>query len=1091
MGLAGYFSIHANAGAAQQKNPHKANKCQVIHSLAGLCDTPMNRFVFLFAVALLPSLASAADDKVIFNRDVRPILGEYCFHCHGPDPGSRKEGIRFDREDGFFGDRDGAGPTVVKGQPEKSILYTRIISTDEDEVMPPPKEHKKLKPAEIAILKKWIEQGAEWQPHWAFIAAQKSQVPAGAAHPVDAFVLEKLAQSGLKPSPQADRRTLARRVALDLTGLPPSQELLEEFVNDASPGAYEKLVDKLMALPSYGEHRARYWLDAARYGDTHGLHIDNYREIWPYREWVINAFNRNQRFDEFTIEQVGGDLLPKPTKEQIIATGFHRCNVTTAEGGTIPEENLANYAKDRVETTSWVWLGLTSNCAVCHDHKFDPVTQKDFYAMSAFFRNTTQDHTDRNVRDSAPVLVLPQGEEAKRFDAIPAEIAATNAKLSERQKTIGADFEKWQLTAKADAVENATYTKNLLAQIPLSEGTGSTAKGVVGGKPQAFTLPQNLVWKPDGKSGPAAQVADGSSIELGALGDFEKSDAFTVTTWFFRDGASNSPGGVIAKMDMADAYRGWDIFYAENEIAVHLVNKWPDDGLKVSTTDQAGKPDQWRHIAVTYDGSGKAKGVNIYVNGKLRKTKVESDKLKGSIKTKLPLMVGRRGGGGDVFTGAVQDVRLYSGVLSSKQVLAIAELPDLRDILTKPVEKRNPEEKKRLLVFFSTGDPLSNDLTAKIAALESEKSEIQKRSPVSLIQQEKMNSVPMARLLNRGQYDQPKDELKAGVYSALHPMPKDAPLNRLGLAQWLVAKENPLTARVTVNRFWQEIFGTGIVKSSEDFGIMSEPPSHPALLDWLVVDFQENGWDVKRLIRQLVTSETYKQASNVSKELIERDPDNRLLARGPRFRMDAEMVRDYALSASGILSPKIGGPSVRPYQPDGVWEAVAMPGSNTGKYNRDTGEALYRRSLYTFWKRSAPPASLEVFNAPSRESCTIRRERTNTPLQALVTLNDPQYVEAARNLAQNALKAAKNEPKATLDYMARRVLCRPLRPAELPVLESSLAALNAHYSQTPADATALISFGESKADPALPPPILAAWTMVATQLLNLDETLNK
>ncbi len=1052
----------------------------------------MTRFPLALATALsLPLAALAAEERVLFNRDVRPILAEYCYHCHGPDPGSRKEGIRFDREEGFFARRDDAEPTVVKGRPDKSPLYERIIATDPDDIMPPPKEHKKLKPAEIAVLKKWIEQGAEWQPHWAFLAPVKPAVPAGAPHPVDAFIRERLTAAGLKPSPQADRRTLARRVSLDLTGLPPAPEMVESFAIDPAPDAYEKLVDTLLALPAYGEHRARYWLDAARYGDTHGVHIDNYREIWPYREWVINAFNRNQHFDEFTVEQIGGDLLPKPTREQLIATGFHRCNITTAEGGTIPEENFANYAKDRVETTSWVWLGLTSNCAACHDHKFDPITQRDFYAMTAFFRNTTQDHTDRNVRDTAPVLVLPQGEDAKRLDAIPAEIAAANAKLAVRQQALGAEFEKWQATANAEAIENATYTKTLIAQIPLNEGAGTSAKGFVAGKPQTFTLPQNVVWKPDGKNGAAAQVADGASIDLGEIGDFEKTQAFTASAWFFRPAASNSPGGILARMDKADGFRGWDVFYSGNEIAVHIISKWQGDALKVSTTDEAGKPDQWRHVAVTYDGSGKARGVQIYVNGRARKLKVDNDKLKGSIRTKVPLMVGRRGGGGEVFTGAVQDVRLYSSVLTAKHVLAIAELPDLRTILAKPAGTRTPEERQRLLAFFSSGDPLSNELQAKAAALEAEKTDIQKRSPLTHIQMEKAGSQPMARLLSRGQYDQPKEELKPAVIAALHPMPAGAPGNRLGLAQWLVAKDNPLTARVTVNRFWQEIFGTGLVKSAADFGIMSDPASHPALLDWLAVEFRDSGWDVKRLMRLLVTSESYRQSAVVTAATLARDPENRLLSRGPRFRMDAEMVRDYALASSGLLLPKIGGASVRPYQPDGVWEAVAMPGSDTGKYKRDTGEALYRRSLYTFWKRAAPPASMEVFNAPSREACTVARERTNTPLQALVTLNDPQFVEAARNLAQAALKAAPADPKGVLDFMARRVLARPLRAAEIPVLEASHTTLLAHYTQVPADAAALLGFGESKADPALPPPQLAAWTMVATQLLNLDETLNK
>ncbi|MCE9611658.1 MAG: DUF1553 domain-containing protein [Chthoniobacter sp.] len=1052
----------------------------------------MIRSIHTLALALtIGAAAQAADDRVVFNRDVRPILGEYCFHCHGPDPAARKEGLRFDREEGFFGQREDGGPTVVKGHPEKSSLYERITATDPDDIMPPRKEHKKLKPEEIATLKKWIEQGAEWQAHWAFIPPVQAAMPAGAAHPVDAFVRERLTAAGLKPSPETDRRTLARRVTLDLTGLPPAPQELEAFVSDAAPNAYEKLVDKLLASPRYGEHRARYWMDAARYGDTHGLHFDNYREIWPYREWVINAFNRNQRFDEFTVEQIGGDLLPKPTREQLIATGFHRCNITTSEGGTIPEENLANYAKDRVETTSWVWLGLTSNCAVCHDHKFDPITQKDFYSMTAFFRNTTQAHEDRNARDTAPVLAVPVGEDAKRWEAIPKEMAAADGKIEKRKKTMAADFETWQAAAKVKDVERAAQAGALLARIPLDEGSGVVAKGVVAGQAQTFKLPEAIAWKADGKNGPAAQVGEGTSIELGELGDFEKDQAFTAMAWCFRPAESNAPGSIIARMDKSDGFRGWDIFSDKNEIAVHLVSKWQDNALKVVTTDGAGKPGPWMHVAVTYDGSGKGQGVQIFVNGRLRKMKVDTDKLSGSIRTKLPFMVGRRGGGGEVFTGAVQDVELYSGVLPPKQLLALAELPELRPILAKAAAERTPEEKQRLLAFYSADDPQTSELQGRIAALEKEKADIQKRSPITHIQMERANSQPMARLLVRGQYDQPKDELKPGVIAALHPMPEGAPANRLGLAQWLVAKENPLTARVTVNRFWQEIFGTGLVKSAADFGIMSEPPSHPALLDWLAVDFRDHGWDVKRLMRLLVTSETYKQSAATTKEVLARDPDNRLLSRGPRFRMDAEMVRDYALAASGLLSPKIGGPSVRPYQPPGVWEAVAMPESNTRIYKPDTGEALYRRSLYTFWKRSAPPASLEVFNAPSRENCAVNRERTNTPLQALVTLNDPQYVEAARNLAQAALQAAPSDPKATLDFMARRVLCRPLRSTEAPILEASHTALLAHYTQTPADTTALLSFGESKADPALPPPQLAAWTMVASQLMNLDETLNK
>ena len=1050
------------------------------------------RFSTLIPIVILSPLAApAADDAITFNRDVRPILAENCYSCHGPDPGARKEDIRFDREDGFFGDRDGAGPTVVKSKPEKSLLFERITTKDPEEIMPPPKSRKKLKASEIAVLKKWIEQGAKWQPHWAFIAPEKPPVPAGAANPVDAFVREKLAAAGLKPSPEADRLTLARRVSLDLTGLPPSPELVAEFVKDTTPDAYNKLVDKLLASPRYGEHRARYWLDLARYADTHGLHFDNYREMWPYRDRVINAFNRNQRFDQFTVEQLAGDLLPDPTIEQRIGTGFHRCNITTNEGGTIDDENLANYAQDRVETTSWVWLGLTSNCSACHDHKFDPITQRDFYSMAAFFRNTTQGPKDGNRADTGPIVRVPQGMDAERYNAIPAEIAKLNAELAERQKAAEAAFDKWQAGAKIGTIESALEGAKILAHIPLNEGKGDSIKGTVAEKAQTFKLPESIKWKNDGKIGPAPLVAEGSSIDLGALGDFEKDKAFSASLWLFRPGGTTAAGGILARMDKAADNRGWDIFFTGKEIAFHLIGKWPADAIKVTTTDGSAKPDQWQHITVTYDGSGRGAGVNIYVNGSPAKTKVETDKLSGSIHTESPLLLGRRGGGGEVFTGAVQEVRLYSAVLTAKQAFALAELPELRRILAKPATQRDPAERQRLLAFYVFGDAKDTETKTKIAALDNERKAIEKRSPATHVQMEKANSQAMARLLFRGQYDQPRDELKPATIAALHPMPKDAPPNRLGLAQWVVAKDNPLTARVTVNRFWQEIFGTGLVRSAEDFGIMSDPPSHPALLDWLAVDFRDNGWDVKRLIRLLVTSETYKQTSAATKEQFERDPGNALLSRGPRFRMDAEMVRDYALAASGLLSPKMGGASVRPYQPDGVWSAVAMPESNTKSYKSDSGESLYRRSLYTFWKRSAPPASLEVFNAPSREVCTTRRERANTPLQALVTLNDTQFVEAARNLAQSALKAAPTDANATLDYITQRVLCRPLRPAEITILNASRAALLTHYTQSPADATALLAVGESKADPALPPPEFAAWTMLCTEILNLDEVLNK
>jgi Protein of unknown function (DUF1553)/Protein of unknown function (DUF1549)/Concanavalin A-like lectin/glucanases superfamily/Planctomycete cytochrome C len=1043
-----------------------------------------------FAFALFAPVLAFGADAVSYNRDIRPILAEHCYHCHGPDPGSRKEGIRFDREEGFFGDRDGSGPTVVKGHPEKSPLIERITSTDPDEIMPPPKEKKPMKPADIALIQKWIAQGAQWQPHWAFIKPERPPVPNTGGNPIDSFVASKLAAAGLAPSPEADKASLARRVFFDLTGLPPTPEEVESFVNDASPDAYLKLVERLLASPSYGEHRARYWLDAARYADTHGLHFDNYREMWAYRDWVIAAFNANQPFDSFTVEQIAGDLLPNPTPAQRIATGFHRCNITTNEGGTIDAENLANYARDRVETTSWVWLGLTANCAVCHDHKFDPITQRDFYAMSAFFRNTTQSAKDGNVRNTGPVLFLPQGEDAARLAALPGEIEASNSKLEARRVAVRAEFDKWLPSVRPEDLQQRVSDGGLALHLPMNEGSGNEVKGIIDGKESKFTISGAVPWRPDGKAGPSPRLSEGISLNLGDVADLQHDKPFTIAAWVRPSSDGKSTGSVMARMDKNTAgHRGWDLHCQDGEYQLHLVNEWPKRAIKVRTNGKQAKPGEWRHILVTYDGSGKAAGVDFYINGKPAKTKAGNDNLKGSIHTGVPFRIGQREGS-DYFAGNIQDVRIYSRALVAAEVRQLSMGPDVVALLARGAA-RSPEETAKLFEFYSGGDDELADLSSKVAALTDERKAIEGRSPVTHIQMERADTEPLAHLLNRGQYDEPREELKPAVIASLHPMPANAPANRLGLAQWLVSRENPLTSRVIVNRFWQELFGNGIVKTAEDLGIMGDTPSHPELLDWLAVEFIESGWNVKHLLKLMVTSATYRQSQLASKAAMERDPTNRLLSRGPRFRLDAEMIRDSALAAGGLLVRDIGGPSVKPYQPEGVWEAVAMPESNTRNYKRDKGADLYRRSLYTFWKRAAPPASMDIFNAPSRETSCVRRERTNTPLQALVVLNDPQFIEAQRSLAQLALKTAPNDAAATLDVIARRLLARTLKPAEATIILASLRTILTHYEQTPADAIALLSVGEMKPDPAIPPPRLAAWTMIANQIMNLDEALTK
>jgi hypothetical protein len=1043
-----------------------------------------------FAASFPPS-TSAVESAVVFNRDVKPILADACFHCHGPDSVTRKADLRLDTEAGFFG-KDGAEAVVVPGKPEASLLYERLVTDNPDDIMPPPESHKELAPEQIEVVRRWIAEGAKWQPHWSFVrpeqpAEPEVSRPERVANPIDRFVLAALDQAGLEPAPEADRRALARRAALDLTGLPPDPDEVDAFVADPDPKAYENYLDRLLSSPRWGEHRGRYWLDAARYADTHGLHFDNYREMWLYRDWVIEAFNRNQPFDQFTVEQIAGDLLPDPSESQLIATGFQRCNMTTNEGGTIDEENLALYATDRVQTLGWVYLGLTLNCAQCHDHKFDPLSMRDHYAMAAYFRNTTQGPKDGNVKDSGPVLVVPAEADRPRWDALPAEIAAASAQRGERRGAARPEFEAWLATATADSLEEGAVADRLAAHFFLNEGKGGS---LAARRPadRSGKAPDALAWAEGGKFGPAPVIAKDATPDLGDLGNFARDEPFSVAAWVRL--AKEGSGALVARMDVARGHRGWDLLVEGRSLAFHLIDTWPDKALKAGTQRPVLNPGQWAHVAVTYDGGGKAGGVRFYVNGKEAPARVLSDKLPADAETwsSTPLRLGQRSSGMVLEEAQAQDLRIFSARLTPAEVEGLHQLPSLRGFLAAG-EKRNPQQTDGLLAhYLATRDAAWQDLDRAVARLEAERDGIRGRSPVTHIQEEKKDSPAMAHILMRGAYDQPGDEVAAAPPAVLHPLPEGAPANRMGLAQWLVDPANPLTARVTVNRFWQEVFGTGLVATPDDFGIMGAAPSHPELLDWLALNFIESGWDVKGLFKTILLSATYRQAALTTHEKLEKDRDNRLLSRGPRFRMDAEMIRDHSLAASGALVERMGGPGTKPYQPENVWETVGM---GNARYEQDKGENLYRRSVYNYWKRMAPPASLEIFNAPNREVSCVRRDRTNTPLQALVTLNDPQHVEAARRLAELALKRSLGQDDAALDLAARRVLARPLREPERAILDSSRLTLIAHYQAAPEDAAALLAVGETPPDKDLDPTVLAAWTMVCNQLMNLDEVLTK
>ena len=1055
----------------------------------GLVKRLLRVSALILAAISSATSARAAEKKLEFNRDIRPILAENCFVCHGPDSASRKAGLRLDQREVAV-----KAKAIVPGNAEQSAAIKRIFSSDHAEMMPPPKSRKKLTAEQKETLKRWIADGAEYQTHWSFIPPKRAELPAvknsgWVRNPIDRFILADLEKHGLQPAPEADRRTLARRLSLDLIGLPPTPAEVEEFVNDKSPDYYEKYVEKLMSSPQWGEHRGRYWLDAARYADSHGIHFDNYRENWVFREWVINAFNKNQPFDQFTLEQLAGDLLPNKTLDQHIASGFNRCNITSAEGGMIAEEYLVLYTRERTETTAAVWMGLTAGCSVCHDHKFDPISQREFYSMAAFFNNTTQAASDGNIKDTPPIIMVPRKEDRARWETIEKELAEVRKQTDARKQTARADFDKWLAQAKPDEAKKQVPTEGLAFLAPLNEGEGKELNLTVAGKARKVKLEKGLAWDAGHVSAKAFRSQPGGTLELADVGDYDKNQGFSYGAWV-KIPKSPATGSIFARMDEGNEHRGWDVWIENNRVASHIINKWPSDALKVATKNPI-KPEEWTHVFVTYDGSAKAAGLKIYVNGVVQQTAVQADVLKNTTKTTTPLKIAQRSTGSRIDNLGLQDLRIYSRTLTAPEVAVLAKNTRINDLLAKAKDKRTPKETDELFGWWlpSLDEPFKT-LTAKVNTLQQEEAALKARGTIAPVMNEKMEP-PTAFVLFRGDYDKRRDQVKASTPKILPPFPDDLPKNRLGFARWLLRPDQPLTARMTVNRFWQELFGTGIVRTSGDFGIAGELPSNQDLLDWLAVEFREGGWDMKKFFKLLVTSATYRQAAVTTPEKQDKDPFNRLLSRGPRFRMDAEMIRDYALASSGLLVRKLGGPSVKPYQPDGVWEAVAMIGSNTRDYKRDSGENLYRRSMYTFWKRAAPPASMEIFNAPNRETCAVRRERTNTPLQALVTLNDPQFVEAAKVLAEKTIKEAGDKTEARLDYMAQRILCRPLRTEETKILQSVTGELLGFYKAHPEDAKKLLAVGEAKIDPKADSTALAAWTMVANQLMNLDEVLNK
>ena len=1072
------------------------------------------RFPSFIAILLLcVGVSAAAAPKtdsgttVDFQRDVRPILSDNCFLCHGPDKGARMAELRLDTREGAFARRDSGSP-IVPGDSAASLLYKRITHENEVLQMPPAHSKKALTDEQIGILKRWIDEGASWDQHWAFQPLERPDPPEVSAeewarNPLDRFVLARLEQEGLSPAPEAGKATLARRAALDLTGLPPDPGLLDGFLSDTSENAYEKLVEKLLESRHWGEHRARYWLDAARYGDTHGIHVDNYREMWPYRDWVINAFNENKPFDEFTVEQIAGDLLPNPTLDQRIATGFHRCNVTTNEAWIILEEYEAIYAKDRADTTGTVFLGLTVGCATCHDHKFDPISQREFYSMTAFFRNTTQYTMDGNDSDTAPIVVVPREVDRAHWDELEQESKGLDSRLIETSSGAAGDFDEWLAGGGYRSLKGPLGAEGQILTLSL----GEEARAIVDGNevPVDLSGGAKLAEGP-GEGKPALWFEEGTWAELPNV-KLDESDPFSLTVLLYMPDEEDRYA-VLGQTDLDDNGRGWAVSISAGIARLPGFHLFGDkvgesaNKLEIYTGHmQQLEHGTWNHVAMTYDGSGERAGLDLFVNGEVLPTQGSGffEKLVGTIITDQPLVLGKqvsksRDEKVERFFpgGAIADFRIFDRAINVEEARIVSKWSLIEGAREKQPGELTADERSALGLYYRNLENADyRELLAKKTEIALEQREIRRRGGVTHVMQEIPGKLPEAHVLYRGMYDQPRDLVAAGTPSALHAMPASLPRNRLGLANWLVGDENPLTSRVIVNRYWQEVFGTGLVTTSDDFGSQGATPTHPELLNWLAVEFREGGWDIKDFFRMLVSSATYRQSSQATDEKLAKDPENQLLSRGPRFRMDGEMVRDYALAASGLLARKIGGPSVKPYQPEGVWETVAMPGSNTKSYQQDEGDKLYRRSLYTFWKRAAPPPSMDIFNAPTREHTTVRRERTNTPLQALVTMNDTQFVEASRYLAQKAMREAGDDFDRRLDYMTTRLLARNPGADERAVARRTFDGFMSFYDENEGDAKKLLSTGDSQADEALPTVESAAFTMLASQILNLDESLNK
>ena len=1023
---------------------------------------------------------AAAAPRLDYGRDIRPILSENCFHCHGQDSQKRMANLRLDTFAGATASH-GSAVALVPGQPDSSALYQRITSDQKARRMPPASSNRSLTPAQIATLKRWIEEGGAYSQHWAFVPPVRPAVPK-TSEPIKFLVSQRLATDGLKLSPPAAPIAWLRRVSLDLTGLPPTLTELDSFtahVKRQPEAAYRAAVDRLLASPRYGERMAMDWLDVARYADTHGFNNDSARSMWRWRDWVIAGFNQNLRYDRFITEQLAGDLLPHPTLDSRIATGFGRNHVINSEGGIIDEEYRVEYVADRVRTLGMAWLGITLECARCHDHKYDPITQRDHYRFYAFFNNVPEVGEDGRVANAAPLMPAPTVAQQAQLRQLEAAIAKFTHQAEARYKS----YRGPQL--KATALQ------------PIPSGAALELNCDTAGE---FTLA-------DGISGQGCQGSDAKP--LAAAVPLSKRTALTFSTWL-RPEASDADAPLLSAIDYSrnpasvGYASGIEFRLAGGELEFRSGQRFPSYSIRVRSEGAHLTAGQWRHVALIYEGAAgkkamraEANWVRIFVDGRELPIRILNDGCSlPDEKTDKPSPTRFRVGWdnypkGGRYNGRFDELAIYTRALSD------AELTNLFTSRALPYANRqapaSPTEAAWLRdAFLRQHDTKFAAADRELTAARTEWLAVRREVPTVMVMEE-LAPPRETHLLKRGAYDLPGEIVQPAVpEQLLGAWPPGAPKNRLGLAQWLTKPDHPLTARVVVNRFWQQLFGQGLVKTSENFGVQGDSPSHPELLDWLAREFIDSGWDVKALVKRIVLSAVYRQDSAASPELVARDPENRLLARGPRFRLPAEIIRDQALQISGLLTEQLGGPSVYPYQPAGLYKGIVVAADYPGTvYTESQGPDLYRRSLYTFWKRTVPHPTMTVFDAPDREFCIVRRSNTNTPLQALTLLNDPIFVEAARKLAERAILQGGVTPEGRLAYAFRLATGRAPDAQETAILLQTLAKMRNVYEADEKAARDLLSVGASPKNPAIPVRELAAYTAVTNLILNLDEAITK